>query len=122
MHERKEETREERGSSGTHARLTPRWYSVQYMYLCLVFLIRVLRRGNAFFCTRLITIVKYKTRSRKFGSTKMVRGEEFLLKVVSSNGKYGIHEPQHKKGHLTERFSGGKITNSTPSGTCNKEV
>lgn len=122
MHERKEETREERGSSGTHARLTPRWYSVQYMYLCLVFLIRVLRRGNAFFCTRLITIVKYKTRSRKFGSTKMVRGEEFLLKVVSSNGKYGIHEPQHKKGHLTERCSGGKITNSTPSGTCNKEV
>ena len=52
----------------------------------------------------------------------MVRGEEFLLKAVSSNGKYGIYEPGYKKGHLTERCSGGKITNSTPSGTCNKEV
>ena len=79
-------------------------------------------QGKCTFHTTLITIVKYKTRSRKFGSTKMVRGEEFLLMAVSSNGKYGIHEPGDKKGHLTERCSGGKIISSTPSGTCNKEV
>lgn len=92
------------------------------MNLCLAFLIRVSRRVNAFFCTRLITIVKYKTRSRKFGSTKLIRGETFLLMAVGSNGKYGIQEPRHKKGHLTVRCSGSKITSSTPSGTCNKKV
>ena len=80
-------------------------------------------QGKCIFHTRLITIVKYKTRSRKFGSTKRGGGgEEFLLMAVSSNGKYGIHELGHKKGHLAESCSGGKITNSTLSGTCNKEV